>query len=138
MSSYATCTIAGVSLVDGAAACKNHILDGANLRPTHIGVNRYSASGAVFSQVLALSAIGAKFGVKSVFLPASVLSAVIAAINSAMLSAGSFPVVCADEIQSFTKTCVPDYEAGWVTYPGEQRTDSRAIKDVVFRFVVVA
>lgn len=138
MSMYAVVTIAGVSLVDGAAACKNHILDGANLRPNHIGVNRYSASGAVFSQVLALSAIGAKFGIKSVFLPASVLTAVINAVNTAMLSTGSFPVVCADEIQSFTKTCTPDFDGAWVTYPGEQRTDSRAIKDVVFRFVVVA
>lgn len=139
MSSYATVTIAGVSLVDGAAACKNHILDSGNLMPNHVAVNRYGAAGTVFTQVLDIGSVGAKFGIKSAFLPKSVLDLVVAAINSAMLGAGSFPVVAADEAISFTKTCVPDYESGaWVTWANEQRTDSRAIKEVQFRFVVVA
>jgi hypothetical protein len=137
MSSYATVEIASEPLEDGGVPCRNFILDGQNLLADHIGVNRFAASGAVFTQTLAV-AVGAKFGIKSSFLPASVLSDVIDAINSAMSSTGSFPVVATDEMQSISVNCVPDYEAGLVSYPGEQRMDSRAIKDVVFRFVVVS
>lgn len=138
MSSYATVDIAGVDLVDGAVACKALIIDGAAAMPDHIGVNRFSAAGNVFTQVLAV-ATGAKFGIRAEFLPASVLSAIVAAVNSAMNGgAGSFNVTASDESITINATVAPDYEAGWVQFDGNQRMDARAIKGIVFRFVVVA
>lgn len=137
MSSYAVCEIAGVDLEDGGTPCRNFILDGHNLRLDHIGVNRFSAAGTVFTQTLAV-AVGAKFGIKSSFLPTSVIDDIVDAINAAMSAEGSFPIVASDEAQSISVNVVPDYDAGLVTYPGEQRMDARAVKDCVFRFIVVS
>lgn len=137
MSSWATAEIAGVDLEDGGSPCKNMIIDGAALRADHIGVNRWSAAGTVFTQTLSV-AVGAKFGIKSAYLPKDVIDDIVDAINAAMAAEGSFPVVAADQIQSISVNVVPDYEAGLISYPGEQRADARAVKEVVFRFVVVA
>lgn len=135
MSGFATAQIAGVDLEEDGYDCKCVIVDGANLMPNHIGVNRFSASGAVFTQVLALS-VGAKFGIRAEYIPKSVLDDVVAAINSAMSGAGSFNITATDEAQTINKTVVPDYEAGVVQYDGNQRADARAIKGVTFRFTV--
>lgn len=137
MSSYATATIAGVALEDDSIPCKNLIIDGANVRPDHVGVTRYAASGNVLVQVLPVS-VGARFGIRAEFIPASVLDAIITAINSAMNGgAGSFNVTAEDEAQSIDANCVPDYESGWIQYDGNQRMHEDAIKGVVFRFVTV-
>lgn len=133
---YATVSIAGVALEVSSVPCRNYILDGANVLLNHTGTSRFSASGEVFTQVLAITT-GQRFGIKSDFLPASVISSIVSAVNSAMNGgAGSFNVTATDELQTINESVVPDYDSGWLQVDGQQRMDADAIKNVVFRFIV--
>lgn len=138
MASYAVVSIAGVDLQVDDVDCKCHLVDGGNLRPERVGVTRYPANpeAASFTQTL-LSAKGKKFGILGLYLPTALIDQIVDAINAASATGdGNFNVTSTDERQVFNGPCKPDYSVeSWVTYPDDIRTDERANKNTLFRFV---
>jgi hypothetical protein len=132
---YAQGSIAGINLEDSEGTpCKVLILDAGNLKPSFVTSSQAAADGTIYSQVLEVTK-GAQFGVKVEFIPPDVLNNIIDAINSAMISSGSFNVTLADDFTSINTDCATDGN-GWVKI-APQRTHEDVVKDVEFRFITV-
>lgn len=131
---YAQGSIAGVALEDASnTPCKVLILDGANLLPIVIGSTTYAADGTAYSQILEVTS-GAQFGVKIEYIPPSVFTQIMDAINAALAGSGVFNVTLEDDIQSINKNVTVDFSRQWVSV-APQRTNESTIKDVEFHFI---
>lgn len=136
MAAYAQGSIAGVSLVDGAAHFKALLVNAANARLTVVGSTIFAADGTPYTQIMEVTT-GAQFGVKLEYAKTSVVEAIITAVEAAMIATGSFAVVLADDLHSINAQCVPDYAAGWYSIE-PQRTNPDVIKGVEFKFLTAA
>jgi hypothetical protein len=138
---FANVTIAGVEIRrPGGEFTRCQILDAEALKGELAGSNTVALDSTVHLQLTVREARAVRFGVRAAQMPASVLDAVVLAIETALLAGDAFPVVGADDsgVDDFDVQAFPDFEAlgnsGRLFTRGENISGG-FVREVVFRFI---
>lgn len=139
MARFAEGSIAGIDLEDtNTLPLRVDVLDGEQLKGNAAATNVTALDLTVHSQVLDTSAkAGIHFGVKLYQIPISVLDAILAAMETAILAGNTFEVLLADDdgVDSISVDAVIDYQA----LNGKPYTRGNFagvyVRDVTLRFI---
>jgi hypothetical protein len=129
---FANVTIAGVEIRrPGGEFTRCQILDAEALKGELAGSNTVALDSTVHLQLTVREARGVRFGVRAAQMPASVLDAVVLAIETALLADDS-------GVDDFDVQAFPDFEAlgnsGRLFTRGENISGG-FVREVVFRFI---
>jgi hypothetical protein len=140
-SRYAELTIAGVEIRrPGGEWSRAELLDAEALKGTLSGSKTVALDSTVHLQLTDRGARGVTWGARVAQMPASVLDAVVAAIEAKLRAGEPFAVTGSDEsgVDDIDVLCFPDYEA----LGGSGRLFNRAgqisggfAREVTFRFI---
>lgn len=131
--SWATGSIAGISLDFHGDPCRCVVLDGARLQSRRFVNQRRGADGTVYTQFFDNEGRGINFGVRLDYAPVQVLRDIIEQINSAIDNNEPFRIELEDDFQTVNADCTID-GSEWLTYP-DQTTNEQFLANVTMRFV---
>lgn len=135
---WASGSIAGVTLVDeGGRDLRVDLVDVEPLHETLAGNALEALDLTVHVQLLARNKAGVHFGVTIPQMPAAKWTALVTAIEAALLAGNPFPVILADSggVDDIDVLAVPDYQANKGAFLTRGGMAAGYIKNVVMRFV---
>lgn len=136
MGRFATGTIAGVTLQDGAGrAVRASVSDHTGAGLPFRGSVLQTADGGIRLQLIETGTRGLRFTVTIEHCPRQLFSSIMSAIDTALRSSESFAVVLSDgESPALSVQCVPAFPE-WVRH---ERTTDGFLQNVTFNFVAIA
>lgn len=136
---YGEGSIAGVALTSGGVPVQAILDGGENLIVSQVTNTVWALNGNTQAQVFETGITGAQFSIRFPQMPRSVMTAIIAAVEAAMLATGHFTIVYDDGVNILDLECTPGNSRGedgrgWITQDSG-RTHLETAKNVVMRFI---